>query len=173
METQRFVLDEIESSDIHFIYKGLSHPDVIKYYGVSFHSLQATEEQMQWYADLKANQTGIWWIIRSKDTGECYGACGFNDRNDFLKKAEIGFWLLPEYWGQGIMVEVMPHLLHYGFSVLDLERIEGFVDPENIQCKKALAKAGFNKEGQVSEFEDGQVIILDVYAKMNASLSDN
>jgi len=173
METQRLVMTEIESSDIQFIYKGLSHPEVIKYYGVSFHSLEATEEQMQWYADLKANNTGIWWLIRAKETGECYGACGFNDKNDELRKAEIGFWLLPDYWGQGIMVEVMPHLLHYGFKALDLNRIEGFVDSENSQCKKALKKAGFLSEGQMKVHEAGQDIILDVFAKMKTSLSDN
>lgn len=172
METQRYVIEEIKPSDIHFIYKGLSHPEVIKYYGISFHSLKATEEQMQWYADLRANNTGIWWAIRSKASGDFCGAGGFNDRDDCLKKAEIGFWLLPEYWGKGIMVEVMPHLLHYGFSVLHLNRIEGFVDPVNVQCKKALSKAGFHRDGQLSESEDGQVIMLDVYAKMKTSILD-
>lgn len=53
-------LRHIGDDDIVSIYKGLSNPEVIKYYGVSFHSLEATEKHMAFYRDLEQNGTGIW-----------------------------------------------------------------------------------------------------------------
>jgi ribosomal-protein-alanine N-acetyltransferase len=37
-----------------------------------------------------------------------YGAGGLNDLSIEHKKAEIGLCLLPDFWGKGIMAEVMP-----------------------------------------------------------------
>ena len=56
------------------------------------------------------------------------------------QKAEIGFWLLPKYWGQGIMQEVMPALFQISFTQMNLNRIEGFVDANNKNVTKDFPK---------------------------------
>ena len=167
MQTERFLLREIEDQDIHHIFRGLSHPDVIRYYGVSFMSLEATKEQMEWYANLKQTSKGLWWAIFTKITNEFCGAGGFNDRDAQTKKAEIGFWLLPEYWGKGIMQETMPRILQAGFEQLDLKRIEGFVDTQNANCIKALHRLGFQYErtDYRAEEKDGRWIDVATYVK--------
>jgi len=38
--TDRFRLRNFVQSDIEDVYKGLSHPEVIKYYGISYTSLE-------------------------------------------------------------------------------------------------------------------------------------
>jgi ribosomal-protein-alanine N-acetyltransferase len=83
------------------------------------------------------------------------------------RKAEIGLWSLPEFWGQGIMTEVMPIISDYGFEKLELRRIEGFVKSENLNCKKALAKIYFQHEGTMKDFEikNGKLISVDIYSK--------
>jgi len=58
MKTERLLLRQIVASDIGHIFKGLSDPEIIKYYGVNFQSLEATKEQMTFYADLEKNGTG-------------------------------------------------------------------------------------------------------------------
>jgi ribosomal-protein-alanine N-acetyltransferase len=165
--TQRLTIRKITPEDIQHVFKGLSHPDVIKYYGVNFMTLEATQEQMDWYADLEKNKTGQWFAVCSKDNGTFYGAGGYNDRDANNRKAEIGFWLLPEYWGKGIMGEAMPKIFDYGFEELNLHRIEGFVESSNDKCKKAVAKVGFNYEGTMvdCEVKNGSFISVDVYAK--------
>lgn len=94
---------KIVDSDINNIYKGLSDPEIIKYYGVNFKSLEETEAQMSFYANLEKNGTGIWFAICSLDNKTFYGAGGLNDLSKQHKKAEIGFWLLTDFWGKGIM----------------------------------------------------------------------
>ncbi|MFD1096162.1 GNAT family N-acetyltransferase [Salegentibacter chungangensis] len=168
LKTERFLLKEIEQDDITYIYQGLSHPEVIKYYGVSFHSLEDTRMQMEWYADLRKNHTGIWFGIYSLETLEFCGAGGFNNLEKQHHKAEIGFWLLPEFWKKGIMNEVMPELMTFGFEHLNLNRIEAFVESENLSCKKAIEKCNFILEGRMRECEvkNGKYIDVDTYAAL-------
>ncbi len=169
LRTDRLLLRQFTADDINVVYQGLSHPQVIPYYGVSYSSLEATQKQMDWFADLEEEGTGIWWAVCSADNLNFYGAGGFNDINRIHKKAEVGFWLLPAYWGRGIMQEAMPLMLAYGFNTLHLHRIEGFVENENTNCKKALSKLEFSYEGTMKdcEWKNGKWISLDIYAKIN------
>ena len=165
IQTERLLLREILASDIHHIYQGLSNPLVIQHYGVSYDTLEATQEQMAWYACPQQ----YWWAICSFDHQTFYGAGGLNDVSKKHQKAEIGLWLLPDFWGKGIMLEAMPLICKYGFERLGLHRIEGFVESNNQNCKRALAKFDFEYEGTMRDCEkkDGKFISVDVYAKLN------
>ncbi len=166
MKKENYILKEIEASDIHNIHKGLSNPEITKYYDVHFSTLEETKEQMEWYHDLKKNGTGIWWGIYDKTDGEFCGAGGFNSLDIEHKKAEIGLWLLQDYWGKGILNNVMPTLFEKGFTELDLNRIEGYVVSDNTKCKRALEKINFTYEGTMreSEIKNGQKISVDFYS---------
>ena len=167
--TERLLLRQFEENDLESVYKGLSDPDIIKYYGVSYQTLEETKEQMKFFADLEKEGTGIWWAICSLDNATFYGAGGLNGVSKIHKKAEIGFWLLKEYWGKGIMGEIMPIICKYGFEEMGLHRIEGLVESDNMNCKNAMKKLDFTYEGTLRDYEikNGRYICLDVYAKLN------
>lgn len=168
LKSQKLLLRQIVDGDLENVFKGLSHPDVVRYYGVSFVTLEATKEQMRFFADLEATETGIWWAVCSLADHSFYGATGFNNLSKSHKKAEIGCWLLPEFWGKGIMPEAMQLISNYGFSDLGLHRIEGFVETENRNCKKAMEKLNFQLEGTMRdcEIKNGTYISLDIYARL-------
>lgn len=168
LNTERLLLRQIQQDDIQNIFNGLSNPNVIKYYGISFDSLEATKEQMTWFKNLEETETGIWWGICSHDNKIFYGAGGFNELSKEHKKAEIGFWLLPDFWRKGFMQEAFPLICNYGFEKLNLNRIEGFVDSENTNCKKAIEKMNFKLEGTMRECEikDGRYLNVDIYSKL-------
>lgn len=167
--TDRLLLRPFVPEDIQNVFHGLSHPDVIKYYGVNFSSLEATKEQMQWFSDLEKSGAGIWWAICSLDNKKFYGACGFNNLSQENKKAEIGFWLLPEFWGRGIVQEASKEIIDYAFNELNLHRIEGLVEAGNENSSKALRKLGFQHEGSMRdcEIKNGKFISLDIFALLN------
>ncbi|MAW95004.1 MULTISPECIES: GNAT family N-acetyltransferase [unclassified Leeuwenhoekiella] len=162
-KTDRLLIRAITDADLENIYHGLSNPEVIKHYGISFDSLEATKEQMLWFADEKQ----MWWAICALDNQSFYGAAGLNDINHQEHKAEIGLWLLPQFWGKGIMKEVLNLISDYGLNQLNLNRIEGFVETENTNCKRAMAKLNFKLEKTLKdcELKNGKLISLDVYAK--------
>lgn len=168
LKTNRLLLRQFTKNDLENVYKGLSHPDIIKYYGVSYKTLEETKEQMKFFADLETNKTGIWWAVCSLDNNLFYGAGGLNSLSKEHKKAEIGFWLLTNFWGQGIMTETMPLICKYGFDTLGLHRIEGLVETDNSNCKKAMEKLDFTHEGTMRdcEIKNGKFISLDIYAKL-------
>ena len=56
-------------------------------------------------------------------------------------------WLLPEYWGQGIMRTALPLWLPGAFKRLALHSVVAHVEPENTASSKLLASAGFTHEG--------------------------
>lgn len=165
IQTERLLLRAIIASDRPNIYEGLSHPLVIKHYGISFDSLAATQEQMDWYEQ----PSQCWWAICSRDNQTFFGAGGLNDISQEHQKAEIGLWLLPDFWGKGIMKEVMPLICDYGFEELGLHRIEGFVESTNHNCKSAMAKLDFAHEGTMKDCErkNGAYVSIDIYAKLS------
>ena len=162
LKTEKILLRDIKCSDIDTVFRGLSNPDVIKHYGVSFDSLEETKEQMKWFADTKQK----WFAICSADNNVFYGAGGLNDISKKHKKAEIGLWLLPEYWGKGIMKKVVPVICDYGFDKLELHRIEGFVDSENKNCKRAMSALDFEIEGTMRdcEIKNNKFVSIEVYS---------
>lgn len=168
IKTDRLLLRRFIDTDLENVFKGLSHPDIIKHYGVSFRTLEDTKEQMTWFENLEKEETGIWFAVCSKDNNTFYGAVGLNSLNKEHKKAEIGFWLLTDFWGQGIMKEAIPLICDYGFDKLGLHRIEGFVESDNSNSKKAMAKLNFQHEGTMKdcEIKNGKFISLDIYARL-------
>jgi [ribosomal protein S5]-alanine N-acetyltransferase len=161
-------LRQFHSGDLENVFNGLSRPEVIKYYGVSYPTLEAAKEQMKFFSDLEKNGTGLWWAICSKKDQSFYGAVGFSSLIVEHHKAEIGFWLLPEFWRKGILSEALPIICRFGFEQLALHRIEAIVETENTNCKNALKKLEFTHEGTLKEceFKNGKFISLDIYAKL-------
>ncbi len=167
LQTDRLLLRQFRPADINNVFYALSHPDVIPYYGISFRTLEETQVQMDWFAELEREGTGLWWAICSPDDTTFYGACGLYLINPQHRKAETGFWLLPEYWGRGIMREALPVMLDYGFRQRNLHRIEAFVESENGNSKRILEKLDFAYEGTMRECEikNDRFISLAIYAR--------
>jgi [ribosomal protein S5]-alanine N-acetyltransferase len=175
MTTNRFLIRQFTNNDLENVYQGLSDPEVIKYYGISFDSLEATKEQIIWFSQLEKDETGIWWAIESIENQEFCGAIGFNNLNKEHKRAEIGFWLLPKSWGKGIISEVLPLVCQYAYENLGLHRIEAQVETENLACKNVLEKNNFLLDGTLKdyEFKDGKYVSLDLFALINPKDVEN
>ncbi|MFD2246573.1 GNAT family N-acetyltransferase [Pontibacter ruber] len=164
--TERLILCLIKPSDAEFILQGLSDKRVTEYYAVHFDTLEAVQEQMQFYDSLIQNNTGAWWAFSLKGSNQLIGACGLSSLEAEHQKAEIGFWLLPDYWGKGYVPEAARAVLKYSFEQLALNRIEAIVEGGNDQSEKVLQKLGFIREGRLREREikHGRFIDLIYYS---------
>lgn len=158
-------LRRIRPDDIAQIYAGLSHPQVIAHYGVSYASLAATGEQMRWYEQLLEDYTGIWWAL-ADDDDVLVGACGFNDRNHQHRRVEMGYWLLPQYWQRGLMAQALPPILRYAFQIMGVHRIHLDIELENIASWRLAEKLGFSRDGTLRDVElkDGRYLSLYQYS---------
>lgn len=160
------LLRQFKEPDLGNVFLGLSNPAVIKYYGVHFKTLEETKKQIEWFAELEKNETGIWWAVCSSDNSNFYGAVGLYYLNRELKTAELGFWLMPEFWGKGIITESLLLAIDYGFNKMHLKRIEAEVETENRMSIRVMKKLRFVHERTKKdcEIKNGKYISLDVYA---------
>lgn len=126
-------------------------------------SVQATEEFLKsvaephpWFMAICLNDYPVGAITLDKGKG----------RSDC--RAELGYVLAKDNWGQGIATEAIRQCLTRGFEDINVSRIEAFVDPENIGSFKALEKAGLKKEATLANYvvHRGQVRDRFVYAAL-------
>ena len=68
--------------------------------------------------------------------------CLWNFSGD-RKTAELGYELLPEYHGKGIMSEAVTFILNYGFEDLKVSKIEAFTNKNNLNSIQLLQKFNF------------------------------
>ena len=172
LQTSRFLLQQIRTSDQDFIFQGLSNPEVIPFYGVQYSSFEATAAQMDFYRRLWEERTGCWWKIVDRQSGERMGACGMNGYQANHEKAEIGYWLLPEYWKKGIMQEVLPVMIRYIFSNWKVHRLEAVIEEGNTASNLLSEKLGFRFEGilRETEIKQGKRISLRMYSLLASDI---
>jgi RimJ/RimL family protein N-acetyltransferase len=166
LTTERFLLQQVLREDQQFVFEGLSHPDIIEFYGVRYDSIDATKKQMEWYEKNYNDGTGGPWKIVDKATGEKTGVVAYYFHKPEHKKAEVGFWLFPQYWNKGIATEVLTAVIKYCQQQKDIHRLEAFVEEGNVASNKVLEKVGFVYEGTMRECENknGKFISLRIYA---------
>lgn len=170
LKSARFSLEPVVWEDQAFVFEGLSHPDVVSFYGVSYKTLDETAGQMEFYERVWREKSGAYWKVVDEETGENMGVCGFSSYNPVHQKAEIGAWLLPAYWGKGIMTEVMPLVIKFAFENWELNRLEGVVEPRNIASANLAKRLGFVYEGTLREAEmkNGKPISLEYYSMLRS-----
>ena len=159
IETERFILRQIEFSDANEVFQYFSRNEVTKYYDLDTfkHINEATKLIESWQKRFVKNE-GIRWGIATKDSNKIIGSCGYHNWEKDHYKAEVGFEVTPEHWQQGVMTEVLQHIIKYGFEEMGLFRIEALYDPENEASKRTLEKGRFTYEGTLrkSSFEKGK-----------------
>jgi [ribosomal protein S5]-alanine N-acetyltransferase len=153
LNTERFYLRQIEPDDLSFIFEGLSDPVAVPHYGVYFYSLEETKKQLEWYDNNWKDGTGINWKIVSKESGENVGVISVYNYKPEHHKAELGYWLLPKFWKQGIATEVLKPVIDYWQKEKQLHRLEAFIETENEASIRLLEKAGFTLEGTMRDCE--------------------
>ncbi|RYF85239.1 MAG: N-acetyltransferase [Chitinophagaceae bacterium] len=165
LTTERLSLQQVLPEDQQFIFEGLSHPQVIPFFGVSYDSFEATKKQMDWYAKAYEEDTGGPWKIIEKASGKKIGVIAYYFHKHEHRKAEIGFWLFPEYWNKGFITEAMQPVISYCKNEKNIHRLEAFVEEGNAASSKLLAKAGFQYEGKMKdcEIKNGKYISLLIY----------
>jgi [ribosomal protein S5]-alanine N-acetyltransferase len=62
-----------------------------------------------------------------------------------IYEAEIGYMILPEYWGKGYGTEIARRLIEIAKQT-ELRVLKAIIDPENIASRKILINNGFISE---------------------------
>jgi len=98
------------------------------------------------YANNGFYQGGHHWVIALANAPTAaIGAIGVRPEGQ-PGRADIGYWLSKEHWGQGLMTEAVQAVAQYGFVHLNLHRLEATAYLTNPASSAVLQKAGFQLE---------------------------
>ncbi|HXM34111.1 MAG TPA: GNAT family N-acetyltransferase [Pyrinomonadaceae bacterium] len=87
-------------------------------------------------------------------------------------RAEIGYWLALDYWGQGIMTDAVTAFVRYAFDELQLLRLTAHVFEFNVGSARVLEKNGFKLEGRLRKHirKDGELLDGRLYGLLKEDL---
>jgi ribosomal-protein-alanine N-acetyltransferase len=150
IETARLQMREFCQSDTDAVYDFSTNPEVTKYTGDGelIKNKQDAENIIKsiWLAEYEKYGYARYALIHKVDN-KVIGFCGVKYEPDILGPGigcpDIGYRMLPDYWGQGLGTEAVKACLNYAREKLGLARIIGEVAEGNIASNKLLLKLGF------------------------------
>ncbi|RZK05662.1 MAG: N-acetyltransferase [Flavobacterium sp.] len=151
ISTERFLLKSITPQIINTLFEEKTEGEIKKFF-------DADESE---YAHLKSMYEGgmethrlsmFYFLVVDKKDNRIIGNCGFHTWNRTHKRTEFFYALkYEEDKRKGIMTEVVAKVLDFGFTTLELHRIEALVGRHNIASIKLLERFQFTKEGTMRE----------------------
>ena len=168
LQTERFTLRKITTEDIEEVIAIFTDPDVLRYTIVE-PPCDNREEALafiQWLQEhMFDRHTGLRWGITFRDQQKLIGTCGFHIYTEHHRHADIGYELLPAYWGRGYMTEITHFMVRWCFENLNLHRIQGDCTAGNIGSERVMEKVGFKLEGiwRERDFEHGLFVDIKQY----------
>lgn len=152
LDASRVRLRWLTAADAPALYDIFSHPDVARYWSTpAYTELRQAEELVDEIHDFFAAGTLFQWGVAERGTDRVIGTTTLWQIDAGNQRAEIGFALARDRWGQGYMLEALRTFLGWCFDELDLRRIEADVDPGNAGSLRLLERLGFQREGYLRE----------------------
>lgn len=148
LETERLYLRKLTPEDFTYIFANYPKEEIMLFFSFE------TEEEFQ-TGKYKAengytsyNRSIVQFQLIEKNTNTVIGAAGFHNWYADHRRAEIGYHMKNEaFKNQGYMSEAVEKIIEYGFSNMNLHRMEALVGTENIPSLKLMEKFNFTQEG--------------------------
>lgn len=115
---------------------------------ISSHAKAAEEDQEHTFA-----------ILLKDAPGAAIGAASL--RRIEPGNYELGYWLAPQCWGQGLATEAACAMVVYGFEKLDAEALQSGHFADNPASGRVLEKAGFAANGIARQWSEARQDFVD------------
>jgi len=145
IDTPRLQLREFVLEDAAFIVRLLNEPSFIEFIGDRGVRTREDAERYLREGPMASYQTNRHGLLRLalRDDDTPIGMCGLVKR-DTLPHPDIGFALLPDYWGRGYVTEAAAAAMQHGRETLGLRHILGITTPHNVRSITVLGKLGLS-----------------------------
>ena len=147
LETERLVLRPIVATDWRALYPIMSDPIVMAHWdGPEIVDPEVSERMVAAQVqDMDAGAAHYWAVEREAD-GAFLGACDLSEIDWRHRRAEVGFVLAREAWGQGYGLEAMRAVIGHAAS-LGIKRLWARTHAGNERSERLLGRLGFEPEG--------------------------
>jgi ribosomal-protein-alanine N-acetyltransferase len=152
LETERLLLRRMTLLDAEDYYTIASDPLVTAHTIWDTHrSIEESIHYITGVIERYENKESFQWGIVLKESDQLIGRIGLFHCDAVHQKAEIGFGVSSRYWNTGIITEAAQTIFQYAFEHLDLNRLEGRCNFNNLSSAKVMEKLGMKLEGILSE----------------------
>lgn len=167
--TRKFILRPISRKDARDLAKNMNNWNVLRYLSqlpFPYEIKHAQEFIGRIEKEMKKEEPKDY-VMVIEVNGEVVGAVGAHNMT-CGHKAELGYWLAEQHWGNGIMTEAAKKFTSHVFSKFKLRRIYAKVYAPNKVSMKVLEKTGMKFEGveRKGALKDGKYIDCYVYSKV-------
>jgi RimJ/RimL family protein N-acetyltransferase len=166
-------MDALGTDRLYFRHLGLEDATVLK-------EFFASEDAIRFYPDIEVNDsreperwitrqinrykdfgTGLFGIFK-KDTDEYVGQCGILVQDvDGQREIEVGYNLLPRFWGNGYATEAAVSCRKYVFDNGLADSVVSIIDIGNVNSQRVAERNGMKRDKQ-TDFKGLQVYIYRV-----------
>lgn len=167
IRTPRLTLRPVRMSDANDLYEYSADPQVAKHVLWDAHtSIHQTRAYIRYLLRQYRNAQPSTLAIALTGSGKVVGTIGFMWVQRENRSAEIGYSLNRAYWNQGLMTEALRAMLEFGFTKLNLNRIEAQHESDNPASGKVMLKAGMRYEGRLRQrlYNKGRFTDVELYA---------
>ena len=121
---------------------------------------------------LQRNKEGQEWAFVIIEKGAIVGRIGVYKIDNQNKIGEIGYWLVENLQGKGIITRSCAALIQFCFNDLKMNRIEIKCGTENLKSKSIPEKLNFTDEGIIRQGEwlYDRFIDLNLYALLKSDV---
>ena len=153
--TARLVLREFVTDDWPDVLAYQCDPRYLRFYAWTGRTEAEVRDFVQMFVDQQVDRPRrkFQLAITLSDSGRLIGSCGIRRKPENDWEADIGFDLVPEYWGQGYATEAALAIVDFGFRELELHRISSWCLADNTASARVLERVGLRPEGRLRENE--------------------
>lgn len=152
IETERLLLKRLCRADAEGVLAYTSDPEVVRHLPLK-RSASHVDALGFIHGFVELYEKGLVapWGVSLKATGLHIGVCGFENWAPRSDRAEMGFMFRRDLWGQGYAREAARAVIEFGFSRMELNRIEAKTALANEQAQRLLKRLGLGFEGVLRE----------------------
>ena len=165
--TSRLTLRPVRMSDAEDMYEYSRDPEVARHVLWDAHtSIHQTRNYIRYLIRQYRSAAPGTFAIALRDSGKVIGTIGFMWLQMDNRSAEVGYSLGRRYWNQGYMTEALQAIVEFGFTRLNLNRIEAQHECDNPASGRVMLKAGMQREGTLRQriYNKGRFVDVDLYA---------
>ncbi|KXT76491.1 Ribosomal-protein-S5p-alanine acetyltransferase [Streptococcus sp. DD10] len=140
IETQHLILRPFCFSDATDFYVISGNADNLEFIFPAQSSISEAEYALANY--FMKQPLGTWAICTPEN--RMIGAIRFEKIDEVKREAEIGYFLLKDFWGQGLMTESLKELVSLSFTVFNFKKLKIIVHLENLASRRVAEKCGFS-----------------------------
>ncbi|HYE09156.1 MAG TPA: GNAT family N-acetyltransferase [Patescibacteria group bacterium] len=152
IETTNLILRRISYNDINDLFEMRNDPRMNEHTDTK---PDATTDETKLYID-KMNKgidddKWIIWAIEYKQSNKVIGSICIWNINKELESGELGYGIIPEYQGRGLMKEALLSVVNYGFDMMGLKGLEAYTEEQNLKSISLLESINFIEINRVDD----------------------